>query len=316
VSAPAQQVTALCCASCGQLTPTIDPAQQVTRQLSAQTPSGNQAASATVELTRCVACAQAHDAAAVVVAAHPQLAARLGSGRARDVVEGTLMAQAALMLPADPPLVSASSSNGDLALWIRHLGTAGLSLSFAGRLTSPAFSPAPFAWAHLGEDDRQRLRTAYAAALHERVSQRAAPVQLAPPSGQPPMPGVNLAGCAWCGRATVTMPAAQVAQLGGEQRAAQEVWSPLTMSPESVGGRISPNRVSGYCCPDCSDAYESTGAVGQSALHKALGTYLRSAGRTSDAERLSIAPDARLPAWIVSDLPPGETPWQFLDLGD
>jgi len=240
VSAPAQQVTALCCASCGQLTPTIDPAQQVTRQLSAQTPSGNQAASATVELTRCVACAQAHDAAAVVVAAHPQLAARLGSGRARDVVEGTLMAQAALMLPADPPLVSASSSNGDLALWIRHLGTAGLSLSFAGRLTSPAFSPAPFAWAHLGEDDRQRLRTAYAAALHERVSQRAAPVQLAPPSGQPPMPGVNLAGCAWCGRATVTMPAAQVAQLGGEQRAAQEVWSPLTMSPESVGGRISP----------------------------------------------------------------------------
>ena len=246
------------------------------------------------------------------MSSHPALAARLGSARALDVMEGTLAALEVL----GRPTLAQDVSNADLAMHVRHLGTAGQSLAFQGRV-SPSGQPAPFAWGALDESDRQWLREAYANLLAEKVAQRAAPVALRPPSGQPAMPSVNLQACLFCGVSSVSMAAAEVTRLGGQQAAEREVWRPISgINPSSIGGRMTPNRLSGYLCGRCADAVESAGAVGQTALGKALLAYLDATpGRQDDAARLRIAgQDATLVAWCVAAAPTVSTPWASLDL--
>lgn len=300
---------ALCCCACGQAAP---PGELITKTVGAQTPSGQRLRDVVVTMTRCAGCQARHSLASDLVAAHPAMAARLGKHRAKDVAEGVLMAFAALDQAA-PDL--ASASNADLALWIRHLGNAGLSLSFSGRLTGPGEPPAAYSWAHLDDSDRGRLRDGYAAALHEKVARNAAPVALRPPSGQPPMPGVNVQGCLFCGRDSVSMSAAEVTRLGGRQNAEREVWHSISsIDPASIGGRMSPTRLSGYLCPGCSDAVDSVGSIGQSALHRALLHHLDQADRPDDARRLRASDGVSLVAWAVTGQPANQKPWCHLIL--
>ena len=56
---------------------------------------------------------------------------------------------------------------------------------------------------------------------------------------------------------------------------------------------MSPDRLAGWLCPPCSEAVDSAGAIGQTAMANALAAHLRSNGRETDAERLRTA-DPRL----------------------
>jgi hypothetical protein len=89
------------------------------------------------------------------------------------------------------------------------------------------------------------------------------------------MSGVQLGGCLMFGVDSVRMAAAQVVRLGGRSAAEREVWRPITVDPAAHRERMSPDRLSGWLCPPCADAVETVGAIGQTAMHRALETALQ-----------------------------------------
>ncbi len=116
-----------------------------------------------------------------------------------------------------------------------------------------------------------------------------APVRLAPPSPGP-------VGCLMCGVGVVQVPATEVARRGHAVVLGQS-WRATRTSVTALG-RGSPRRLSGHLCPPRADAFEAVGAMGQTAMTRALLAWLRSSG----AERVARAAETqaeqmRFPGW-------------------
>jgi hypothetical protein len=203
----------------------------------------------------------------------------------------------------------------EITSWINRLAAPGAAAAWSSRFAPTLRAAAqpdtanPSPWAHVTQDGdlRREIRAWFAATLCDRVARSAPAVELRPPTGT--------AGCALCGVGSILMPASQVQSLGGRAKASSAAWTPVSVDPSAIGGRRSPDRVEGFTCPECFDAIDAVGSVGQSAMHRALLGYLQAAHRTSDAERLQIAgEDARLVGWAVAQRRVNKVPWGHLEL--
>jgi hypothetical protein len=255
-----------------------------------------------IALGRCRSCEERRGQALAMVAAHPAAVVRLG-GPPEELAEGALTALALLDRPMPDRL-----SDDEVRLLLRHLGPLGSGLAW-GVCAVPDRAD-PYAFAHVRESDRVRLRNAYADALRQRVALTAPPVRLVPPAES----GEGFAvtgGCLLCGVGHVDLPAAQVLRLGGREAAQRAVWRRLTTTPATLGLEGSA-RIHGHVCPDCADAIDRVGAVGPTACARAVVAYVRRCSEEK-ATRLrtmlsgEYAPS--VPAWAALSLPPRDEPW-------
>jgi hypothetical protein len=78
-------------------------------------------------------------------------------------------------------------------------------------------------------------------------------------------------GCMMCGLSHQLVPAAVVARQGRETLA-RELWTPKRTGAQQLGGRASPEWVSGHLCQLCADAVDHVPnrALGPTALLRAL----------------------------------------------
>lgn len=314
------------CAVCGQAAPQPSETNgrvRITRW--AQAPAGvlTQAVAVVPSfvLTRCDDCQEMRRRAQEIVGAHPGLAGQVGPELAVERVESVLMVLGLLGVALLGPEVA----DRDLGLHLRHLDQAGSSVAWQGRAVAEMCNPYPFA--HVRQNERRRLRAAYAGLLRERVALTAPQVALPPPRPEPGPASTIFAagGCLLCGLAAQTLPTEAVARLGGRQKASREVWADCLTRPESLGGRPSPMLVSGHLCRVCADAAATAGAFGPTALILALTHALApdAAPRlgSEPADRLALAP-GQLRGWgaLVAEAerrhqpapPPGHTRWAHL----
>lgn len=309
----------LACAWCGQSVTTADqtPAAEVRVRASGREGVPRLVGQREVELTftTCRECRATLATADRLLTDHPALLRRYGTV-VTDRLRCAVMALAVLGQPPD---------GVDPAAAIDHLALPGGNAAWSRRFTpvlaadAAVGTAATTRWGHLTPGQLDRLRSDYGAILRARV-QRAAPPQRIPPPATSALPG-----CLVCGLAAVTVPASQVAGLGGEEQAADAVWSSATLP-------IGPTRLAGHLCPACADARESAGgAVGPTMAEKSLLAHLEATGRSSTAQRLRVAftGDYHVPVptwaqWVhshgvdrrpVDPAPPAE-PWAFLRLSD
>lgn len=249
------------------------------------------------------------------------------SQRGDGVVSLVRSTLAALVVLGIPEPSAEHLTREALSTAVRHLAPLGSSLSWRSRFAPTRHPDAradtanPRPWAHVRVSDRTRLRTAYGAVMADRLALTAAPVDLAPPAlTRDDLAGTNPAlpvqgGCLFCGVGTVTVPALAVARLGGTARAARDVWTLRRLAPQYLGGLTSPVNLAGHLCPPCNAAAEHVGALGPSALERALVVHLGAGGTwRDDADTL-----AGLKGWgaVYSDTlrancappQPNSTPW-------
>ena len=163
---------------------------------------------------------------------------------------------------------------------VRHLSRLGIDARWVSRFVPSMMveanpnSCAPYAWGHVMPGMRQQLRTGYANLLRERVAKNAPPVKITPPrvrdqanNAMIPIAG----GCMFCGIGHQKAPATEVAQEGREY-VARDLWTPKRVGLQQLGGAISPEMLSGYLCHSCNDVVEHVGAMGPTALERALVT--------------------------------------------
>ncbi|KRC89493.1 hypothetical protein ASE25_07810 [Terrabacter sp. Root85] len=276
-----------------------------------------------LSFVRCASCARIASEAEQIVDANPGLAARLGPDTARHRVECALLALEVIGKPA-PPRVD---------LMLRHLSVPGAQVRWVARfvpLIEAGASPAtcsPYRWAHVRLGARAQLRQAYGAMLAEMVAATAPDVRLAPPF--PPFPQragevFAIHGCLMCGVEAQTLPAQEVSRLGGHKAAASRVWEPKRASVGSLGGRASPDYLVGHLCAPCAAAVEHVGAMGPSAMERALTEHLRATGRGEEADRLSLGDVQGLIGWGAlshrahrrgeKPLAGSRTPWEHVGL--
>ena len=247
----------------------------------------------TTTFARCADCDVRRASARVLLAAHPRVSAQLGHDVALYRTECALAALAAV--DQQPP---SQPSETVFASLLRNLALPGALACWQSRFAPVLAKGAdpttcnPYPWAHLPNDLREQVLAGVALLLAERAAVSAAPVRLPPPADRLP-------GCLLCGVGHVAVVAARVVRLGGRQAAQRDVWQPLTATPTSLGGQPSPERVAGYACPQCHDAIAGVGAVGETAMERALVAYLRSAGREDEATRIRQADDVRLVGWAA-----------------
>lgn len=233
---------------------------------------------ATASLTRCADCRALRDRARALLDAHPSVRARLGN-IADERTEAALCGLALLRVP-----LPESATEADLSALLRHLARPGAAVRWESGARPGKSAHRP--WSHVRESARADLRAAYATLLRYRLSAGSPDLSLTPPTvrfWEPdvPVPG----GCLLCGVGAVTVTAAQVARLGGREAAQRAAWRPLSAPPVSIGGPRAPVRLAGHACPPCSEALASVGAVGPTALERALAEHLPDAA----AQRLRAA---------------------------
>jgi hypothetical protein len=285
----------------------------------------------TVKVLKCGDCTEREEYAAVLLADHPRAAAALGGGSALHRLGAALDALAALGRPM-PERDSLTSS--EVVTLSRNLTGPGVALQWVTRF-SPVVAPgaevdtcAAYPWSHVDEDQRSTARTGYAAALAEHVAAQTGPVELAPP----PVAGataqtVTAPGCLLCGVGTVIVPARQVVALGGRAAAAAEVWRPRTVTAGALGGRRRARaEVRGHVCPPCSDALDTVGALGVTAMERALRLHLTAVGRNAAArnvnegETLGLVGFSELVhyASVTGQHAPAanDAPWDHVKIGD
>jgi hypothetical protein len=242
-----------------------------------------------IALGRCRSCEDRRGQALAMVAAHPAAVVRLG-GPPEELAEGALTALALLDRPVPDRL-----SDDEVRLLLRHLGPLGSGLAWA--VCAVPDRADPYAFAHVRESDRVRLRNAYAEALRQRVALTAPPVRLVPPAGS----GEGFAvtgGCLLCGVAHVDLPAAQVLRLGGREAAQRAVWTPLATSPGSLGAPASPEKISGYLCPACARLYSEVRVVGPTLRERAYLDHLRAVDpQEAKRFRAELADAPEVPGW-------------------
>lgn len=144
-----------------------------------------------------------------------------------------------------------------------------------------AGTAAPRRWAHVRESDRLTCRRAYVGLMADRLAASAPPVNLTPPARLMARPGtvVLTSACLLCGVGSIERPALAVARDGGREAAALKVWEVRTTAPDALGARRSPASLAGWTCPPCSEACHWAGAVGPSAMERALLVALGLTGR-------------------------------------
>lgn len=280
---------------------------------------------ANVSLTRCADCRSLRDRARALLDAHPSVRVRLGN-IADERTEAALCGLALLGLPLP------ESVTGDhLSSLLRYLAQPGAAVRWemGARPGKHASSP----WAHVGESARADMRATYATLLRERLAVGSPDATLTPPRlsyWEPDVPAPG--GCLLCGVCAVTVTAAEVARVGGREAARRLAWQTLSTSPATLGGRGAPVRVAGHVCPPCSDALASVGAVGPTALERALAEHLTTTGREEAARRLraalaqSVGTVPGLTGWgalvfatrrrNLTPPRPNAEPWQHLDLSE
>ena len=142
-------------------------------------------------------------------------------------------------------------------------------------------TPRPFA--HLMIGQRQTLRTAYAALLKERVARNAPAVPIPPPrvtgdrGGASPVIPIE-GGCMFCGVGHQTVAAVVVARAASRDQVARDLWTPKRAETAQLGGLRSPQSLSGHLCKSCLSALEHAGAIGPTALERAVVTELAPSG--------------------------------------
>lgn len=255
--------------------------------------------------TVCTACTRRHAAVAAVLATLPKVVARLGPAGAEHRLQCASDALAAVGVDAP------ASTGPEVLALIHHLAVDGALARFCARfapvMTAKPGSANETPWGHLDDEDRAAMRAAYGAVLAERMARSQPPVAL-----PPPRPGPR--ACLMCGVGSVTVPADVVVRLGGAREAANALWSPVETARTSLGGRGGLERVSGNLCRPCFSAAESEGAIGISALERALISHLRATGREREASMLRQGTILGLKGWAIIGSPPNLVPWEHVGL--
>lgn len=273
----------MACQGCGVAVPRPASPAQVVRVpvVKAYSPAGRPHGEALVALGMCPKCGDRAHAAVALAAAHPALVAALGQHRAVEAAEGILTALDILGVKAPTNDIS----DKRLGILVRNLSTVGLGIRWRTHIAAAHLADAanPHPWAHVRATDRMRLRSAYAAALAERVLLTSGPVKVSPPAltdehvpdGQRPVGD----GCGICGVDHVTVPAERAARVHRD-RLATSVWTLHTsVAPESLGGRRSATRLTIWLCPACEDAYVWERVMGPSTVERALFACLGALGQ-------------------------------------
>lgn len=276
---------------------------------------------ATTALTRCADCRSLRDRARALLDGHPSVRARLGN-IADERAEVALCGLALLGLP-----LPESVTEADLSALLRHLARPGAAVRWENGARPGMSAPRP--WSHVRESARADLRAAYATLLRERLTAGSPDVILTPPTvryWEPDVPAPG--GCLLCGVRAVTVTAAQVARLGGREAAQRAAWRPLAAAPGSLGGPRAPVSVAGHVCPPCSEALASVGAVGPTALERALAEHLPepAAARLRAALAQTVGTVPGLLGWGAlvyaarrdkrPTPEPNREPWGHLDLSE
>lgn len=246
------------------------------------------------EVGSCLDCEARADLTQVLLVRFPSLTRRLGPAGAERRIQCTLDALAVLGRPSPGTRVSAEQFGPQLF----RLAAPGSTVQFAA-LLAPVQSVRPGTasrepWGHVSSSARAVLRSAWAELLRDRVAAAKPHVLLPPPA--PVGAGSPVAGgCMWCGVRGLVKSAAEVSRMGGGAVARKALWEPIVADAGSLGGR-SGQQLSGFLCPACSSAKAREGSVGVSALGRACESFLRSAGREVEADRVARG-DARVVAW-------------------
>ena len=168
----------MACQGCGVAVPRPASPAQIVRVpvVRAYSPTGRALGEAQVALGMCPTCGERAHAAVALAAAHPALVAALGQHRAVEAAEGILTALD--ILGVRTPTNDISDKR--LGILVRNLSTVGLGIRWRTRIAARNLVDLanPHPWAHVRASDRMRLRTAYAAALAERVVSNSGPVNV------------------------------------------------------------------------------------------------------------------------------------------
>jgi len=217
----------------------------------------------------------------VLADTHRWLGARVGPQVAVERLVGVLVALERL----GRTLPTGTVPDRELDRLTRHLAVPGLSQCWSGRVSGSSTGHER-SWQHLGEEDGERLRTAYAEMLAEKVAQNRPPERLAPPPlGPSPSSTLRVeGGCLLCGVGTVEVSAIRIQREGGRDFASRAVWTERTVAVDQLGPS-GPERVKGHLCPACLGAVERGHSMGPTAHSTALVAHLQSVG-SAEAERL------------------------------
>jgi hypothetical protein len=124
-----------------------------------------------------------------------------------------------------------------------------------------------------------------------------------------------------CGVASVTVSGAELAEYGGAVRAAEFVWTRHTWKAALLGGPVRGTTVcTGFCCPDCEQAYETDRVVGPSLVIRACAAGWERQGRPDRAQLIrDLGAEQMTWAAVVAEAAqdgerppaPPATPWAF-----
>lgn len=240
------------------------------------------------ELSTCADCSRVQEQAGAISSQFPGLHRSNVRGQVRDA----LAALDAAQLPVPSP--RSVRTPAALRRLVDHLVPVSRSILYA-ELLAPIVRPesrehvGEARWEHVTDDQRDRIRDAYADLLLARVGS----------SDQVPCPS---GACMFCGVQSIK---AKPAQAG-------DVWREATTTRKSLGARRKGSqRVSGHLCPDCAQAREDVGSWGPTAVETAIFRHL------DHQPNLYNAPDLRVPAWgALTDAEPNGKPWEHIDLDD
>jgi len=283
----------LACRDCGHLVRQPDP-DRTTALLSygVATPGGVRETRHETYLTTCDRCELRRDMAHELIQRHASLRQALGSiAYGVGLVAAALAALDAVGVP-EGAAARLAATERDLRQLVNALARVGGAAYWSSQLAPTLWADPdkahPTRWAHLSDELAQRLRDDYARLLRAHTEQ---------PALMPPPSGADRAGCLMCGvGALLTRPSL-----------AADVWGPLrAVQPGTLGAaRVVRQRpVYGHICPPCTRAAEMEGAVGMSAVERALFAHL---GRVP----VGAVELRGLRAWaaLPPATPPSAEPW-------
>jgi hypothetical protein len=96
-------------------------------------------------------------------------------------------------------------------------------------------------------------------------------------------------GCMFCGVGYQTVSAVVVAREGREN-VARDLWTAKRTRTQQLGGQLSPQQLCGYLCRVCASAVEHVGAMGPTALERALVVALAQGDRDPVAPCVTSIP--------------------------
>lgn len=278
------------------------------------------ATSAETVLARCSSCHDRLRAARLLLDQHPSFVRRLGRETAEHQLSAALDAFAAAGL--DYPREQEWTEMEVRAL-LRHLAAPGVAARWSRRFAPVlALDARPGTamtepWAHLTREQHAAIRDGHARLLAARVARSRPDVPIAPPQGR---------ACAFCGLGAMLLPAEQVAEKGGPEWAARDVWEAVTVNPRTLGGRHQPSREPAALCLDCSVSFAEVGRIGQDAMLHAYGEHLLRLGLIDEEQAIKTGRVVGLLGWLAIEQmdrldgqPPTPTnaqPWAHLHVED